>query len=536
MKLKHRFSIGLILVAIVNMLLIAVAFSKLSSVYLLSDIRHRMHNIVSLTSTLIDPDLHEVLTDPSQENSVEYREIQRVLQNVRQIDPDIREVYTMRVDADGTIRFVVDAETQPDRVAHLNEEYFDASETLRRIASSLDTVLVEQDFYKDHWGTWLTGYAPIRDRQGNRIGIVGVDLTANYIRSRMHSFLFIGSIIFLAFIPITGLMGWMAGVRLTRPLQGLTHFASRLSKGELDVRMQSTGNSELGILTDAFNQMTENLSNTLQSLQTENRMRKEVEQTLLDHQAQLEDMVQERTREVQEKHLQVQESEIKYRSMVERLTDLIIIIQDETLVFVNSASQAILNYRPEDLTGQNFTILFPDRLHTAMMERYRKRMAGQPEPELYETILRTSDGEEIPVEIRAVVIEYQGSPADLAVVQDILMRKEKEAIERTSEDLRREAEKSQLANQLAITISHEFRNPMAIIQAAIEVSNLSLDNKDVVLRHHNRVCEQINRMDLLVERLLNLEQYESVDYVDGIQRITLDTSSEHPDSPRDNME
>lgn len=37
--------------------------------------------------------------------------------------------------------------------------------------------LSSQNFYTDQWGTMITGYAPVKDEQGNTVAVVGVDMT-----------------------------------------------------------------------------------------------------------------------------------------------------------------------------------------------------------------------------------------------------------------------------------------------------------------------------------------------------------------------
>jgi len=117
------------------------------------------------------------------------------------------------------------------------------------------------------------------------------------------------------------------------------------------------------------------------------------------------------------------ESEEKYRNLVERANDGITIVQDGIVKYANPRLLEIWGSSAEETIGTPFaSYVHPDE-HSKVVDRYKRRMAGEAVPQTYETILRRKDGTELQVEVNAGVIIYQGKAADLVIVHDISARK-----------------------------------------------------------------------------------------------------------------
>lgn len=120
-------------------------------------------------------------------------------------------------------------------------------------------------------------------------------------------------------------------------------------------------------------------------------------------------------------------SEEKYRSLVERASDGVAIIQHGRVKYANERLAALWGGRVEEVLETQFT----DYIHPAeaatLADRYRRRVAGEDVPAMYETRLLRKDGSEVFVELNAGVITYQGAPADLVIVRDITGRKRADA-------------------------------------------------------------------------------------------------------------
>jgi len=125
------------------------------------------------------------------------------------------------------------------------------------------------------------------------------------------------------------------------------------------------------------------------------------------------------------------ESEEKYRNLVERSNDGILIIQDGIVKFVNARLAELWGGSVEELLETPMIRhIHPDE-RDKVMERYQQRMVNGNVPPIYETVLLRKDGSAIFIEINAGFISYKGKPADLVMIRDITERKKVE------EDLRK---------------------------------------------------------------------------------------------------
>lgn len=75
-------------------------------------------------------------------------------------------------------------------------------------------------------------------------------------------------------------------------------------------------------------------------------------------------------------------------------------------------------------------------------------------------------------------------------------------------DLDRQEENEQLRRQFVANVSHDFKTPLALIQAYTEIlKEGKLESED--LETYNIILDQVNKMNLLVTQLLSLSQLES---------------------------
>jgi len=133
----------------------------------------------------------------------------------------------------------------------------------------------------------------------------------------------------------------------------------------------------------------------------------------------------------------LRESETKYSTLVENSKDGIIMIQDGLLNFVNRASLDIVGYSPEELIGKNFLLFIAPKHRELVFQRYTDRLGGKEVPSIYEIELLRKDSTTIPIELKAMTIQFEGKPADLAVLRDITdRRKAGEALQQSEERYR----------------------------------------------------------------------------------------------------
>lgn len=155
------------------------------------EVRENLARLATMTAATIDGDKHELLTDPDQEQGELYRSLNRPLTEAIKSTDGVRFVYTLRgvgermyFVLDGTPIGDADSDGVEDH-SFLMEEYEDpdpaAWEAIKR-----EWVVVTQEPYTDLWGTFMSGFAPLRDAQGRVVGVVGVDVAIDQFQARVE--------------------------------------------------------------------------------------------------------------------------------------------------------------------------------------------------------------------------------------------------------------------------------------------------------------------------------------------------------------
>jgi PAS domain S-box-containing protein len=130
----------------------------------------------------------------------------------------------------------------------------------------------------------------------------------------------------------------------------------------------------------------------------------------------------------------LRESDAKYRDVVERANDVVAIVQDTIIKYINSHSSDMFGYSPKQMIGTPMTdYVYPDELQR-LISRYERRMAGEHVESIYETALLHKDGSRVDVELNIGLITYEGRPAELIIVRDITERRKAQEALRQSEE------------------------------------------------------------------------------------------------------
>jgi PAS domain S-box-containing protein len=99
--------------------------------------------------------------------------------------------------------------------------------------------------------------------------------------------------------------------------------------------------------------------------------------------------------------------------------DHVLLVQDRRITFLSPALAMLLGYAYQEIIDTPFgSYVHPDEL-PKLVEIYRRRTSGKDAPALYSSVVRHRDGRDIPIEIRADTIVYQGKLAVFALVTEL---------------------------------------------------------------------------------------------------------------------
>ena len=231
------------------------------------DFRQRLGNMASLIALQQDADLHASIQNQGDEETDAFKQIRAVNSAMIVTEPALAYIYTMRQNEQGELYFVVDT-GQPgdDELAGLNEIYEDATPAMFETFES-GTTQVDEEFFTDRWGTWLSGFAPFYTDDGRLEGIVGIDIAAEAVLAKEREVLNLILWSSIGAMLLVTLIGYWLGNIFTKPILELTEVAQKYSQGDLSARAETISTDEVGTLAATFNTMTAQLQDTLGGLE-----------------------------------------------------------------------------------------------------------------------------------------------------------------------------------------------------------------------------------------------------------------------------
>jgi hypothetical protein len=192
-------------------------------------LRQRLVSIVSLAALQQDGDAFQTIQSP---DDPEYVRVWAQNTAILEADSDLVFVYTMRYDEEG-LYFVVDAgDPNNPLFSPFGIRYESPGQGLVENYKTIDQPFSEEDFYRDEYGYFLSAYAPIRNDDGQVVGIIGADMSADKIIAGERQLLVIAIAIFIALLPVIIVSGWIVGRNLASPIEAITMaVAKSLDKG-----------------------------------------------------------------------------------------------------------------------------------------------------------------------------------------------------------------------------------------------------------------------------------------------------------------
>ena len=123
---------------------------------------------------------------------------------------------------------------------------------------------------------------------------------------------------------------------------------------------------------------------------------------------------------------ELRDSEERYRHLLERIQDGVVILSEGRIAYVNSVFARLAGDTPAGLVGSDFQELLPAEDHKEILERYRRWQDSQAAAGELETRLRTRQGLLLTVALRAGSVEWQGRRAMITTVRDITRERQME--------------------------------------------------------------------------------------------------------------
>ena len=285
---------------------------------------------------------------------------------------------------------------------------------------------------------------------GKQVGSIRTALSVSDIDATLKmiywKLIVAGLVISILLAPIC----WWLSRRLSRPLELMTDGAQRFSNGNLDVPLAITGSVEIRRLAEAMNQMAANLAD---------RIGREVEQR--------------------------SEIETVLGCMIE---GIIAVDNDALVIRLNSAAAELFAVSAHLNPGRPIQ----EVIRQAELQRFIRQALNQQEPLEEELMLHGPNKRYLHVQATPLIGNDNSRIGVLIVLHDLTRLRQLESIRR----------------DFVANVSHELKTPITAIRGAVETL-LDDEAADVANQRFLQIIfKQSERLNALVEDLLNLSRIE----------------------------
>ncbi|MCZ7384647.1 MAG: PAS domain-containing sensor histidine kinase [Candidatus Methanoperedens sp.] len=206
---------------------------------------------------------------------------------------------------------------------------------------------------------------------------------------------------------------------------------------------------------------------------------------------------------------ELQQSEEKYRTLIENIQEGVFIIQDSKLQFVNEFFAKSAGYTVKECIGKDFREFVAPEDLDMVVDRYYRTLAGEDIHKECELCMLHKDmNTKIFVNMNLKLITYRGKSASMGTVKDITESKKAQEIFLENDCL---ALASKTKSDFLANMSHELRTPLNAIIGFSELMKQrvpgELNKKQA--NYVDDILTSANHLNELINDILDLSKVEA---------------------------
>lgn len=270
---------------------------------LMEKLRVHLETSAPLVKQCLDAGELDAIENAVHSTSPIYRQYLDRLRTFKHSNRYVAQLYVLRRDEDG-VHYVID--TNESGAQNLPGTAY--KKVTPELLEGFSQLYITKHIWTDDWGSFLSGYIPLRG--GQHEYVVGMDIIADEEQGKLSRIRISGGISLAVSIVLALLFSRAMSKRMVTPIRMLISRCSSIAEGKLDERLSAHTSDELNDLIEAFNTMSEHLS-------LSNARRDDAEAELKKTLDELEERVQERTKDLKEANTQLLQ-EIAERKRAEK--------------------------------------------------------------------------------------------------------------------------------------------------------------------------------------------------------------------------
>jgi diguanylate cyclase (GGDEF)-like protein len=232
---------------------------------LMASVQTRLESSAALIGQTMDAAELGTIRNADDRTNPVYQKYLDLLRSLGRTNPDIAFLYVMRHSA-GRVYFVLDTD-ESEQQALPGREYAERTPSLML---GFQRPSVDDRVYQDEWGSFLSGYSPLRN--GNGEYLVGLDMRADELGRKLAAIRIAGLLSLALSILLALLFSHMLTAHFTGPVRLLIDRCRTIAQGDLDESIAIRSGDELEQLVDAFNAMSRTLADSRAQTERAQRM------------------------------------------------------------------------------------------------------------------------------------------------------------------------------------------------------------------------------------------------------------------------
>jgi len=251
------------------LLVFCTTFVGLSLVYLnerenlIENLHSKVLTVAATSAKIINGDSLETIRTREDVNTPVFQEIVKKMRAIltanRRNDLYVIYIYTIRPSPTrpNDIEVVVDASENAQVFASPGDLYPEANRI--GILQHIHELWSPKHLVTDRWGSFLAGYAPVLNSQGQYAATLGVNLSAQYVFQELNRFKLLAGVTLILTLIGAFVAGAILSLLATHSLEEINEKVLQIGHGDLKVRIALKTDDEFGNLANSINEMTKHL-------------------------------------------------------------------------------------------------------------------------------------------------------------------------------------------------------------------------------------------------------------------------------------
>ena len=235
-----------------------------------NQLRDKLMIIAQTVVMTLDPEtLMEIPLTKDGVNSPQYKAIESKLLKIKEVAPSLAYIYVLKkTGKEKALQFIIDIHQSSYNTgvapAVPGEEY--DAKPYPELLKGFSGPAADKNMIADKWGVFLSGYAPIRDKGGNIVAVLGIDMTANDVYHSEREMERRAIFVLIFGVLLSAIIGLIIAGKVASPIKKLVQGTRHIASGDLQYKVEIEGPDEISELADSFNRMGANLYKAREAL------------------------------------------------------------------------------------------------------------------------------------------------------------------------------------------------------------------------------------------------------------------------------